>query len=271
MTPVRSLSLAALTVLELSPIEMVRCAAETGFSHVGLRLVPATPTEPCWDSVGDTPLMREVQAALRDTGVQVLDIEILRLKPDTRVADFAAVLDTGARLGARYVLVAGNDPDEARTIERLAALADLVAPLGLTLGLEPMPWTDVRDFTQALRVVEATRRANVGVLVDPIHFDRAGNRAEQLTGVHPARLPYLQFCDAPAERPSTLAGLLHQARAERQLPGEGGLELAALLRAAPPGVPLSVELPMPVALPALQRAQRVHAATLAWLKNLELL
>jgi hypothetical protein len=42
----RPISLAALTVLELTPPEMVGCAAEAGFSHVGIRLLPATPTEP---------------------------------------------------------------------------------------------------------------------------------------------------------------------------------------------------------------------------------
>ncbi|HEY5308601.1 MAG TPA: sugar phosphate isomerase/epimerase, partial [Casimicrobiaceae bacterium] len=38
----RILSLAALTVLELSPPDMVSCAAAAGYTHVGLRLLPAT-------------------------------------------------------------------------------------------------------------------------------------------------------------------------------------------------------------------------------------
>ena len=38
----RVMSLAALTVLELSPPRMVEVAARAGYSHVGLRLVPAT-------------------------------------------------------------------------------------------------------------------------------------------------------------------------------------------------------------------------------------
>src|SRR6478735_1060896 len=116
----RELSLAALTVLELSPVAMVRCAAAAGYTRVGLRLLPATDHEPTWDVVGDT----------------------------------------GARLGARHVLVAGNDPDEARLIARLAALCGLAAPLNLSIYLEPMPWTDVRDFTQAARIVAACAQPN---------------------------------------------------------------------------------------------------------------
>ena len=38
----RALSLSALTVLELSPPQMVRCAADAGYDYVGLRLLPAT-------------------------------------------------------------------------------------------------------------------------------------------------------------------------------------------------------------------------------------
>ena len=258
----RTLSLAALTVLELSPVEMVRCAAAAGYSHVGLRLLPATPDEPVWDMVGDTALVREVAAALGDTGVRVLDVEILRLKPESDVRDYASMLETGARLGAQHVLVAGNDPDETRLAANLAALCALAAPLGLNIYLEPMPWTDVRDFTRAARLVEQTGQPNAGVLIDPIHFDRAGNRAEQIAAVPAARLAYLQFCDAPAERPADLAGLLHQARAERMPPGEGGLDLRGILAAVPADAPLSLEIPMRSrGLPARERALLALQAT----------
>jgi sugar phosphate isomerase/epimerase len=266
----RTLSLAALTVLELSPVEMVRCAAQAGYSHVGLRPVPATEHEPHWPLVGDTPLRREVLAALRDTGVKVLDVELLRLTPDTDVPSFDPVLETGAALGARYVIVAGNDPQESRLTERLATLAKRARSFGLRPCLEPMPWTHVRDFDQALRVVQNTGSDEVGIVVDPLHFDRGGNHAEQLLSVPPHRLPYMQFCDAPAERPHTLDGLLHQARVSRLAPGHGGLDLLGLLSAAPAGTPLSLEVPlMPLpgeaAMPAAERAAFIHRETVKWL------
>jgi hypothetical protein len=40
--PPRRFSLAALTVLGLSPPDMVSAAAAAGYQHVGLRLIPAT-------------------------------------------------------------------------------------------------------------------------------------------------------------------------------------------------------------------------------------
>ncbi len=267
----RPIALAALTVLELTPPQMVACAAQAGYSHLGLRLIPATPTEPQHATIGDTPLMREVMARLADTGIGVLDIEILRLKPDTDVRDFLPVLETAARVGARNALIAGNDPDEARLIDRFGALCDLAAPFGIAPSIEPMPWTDCRDFAQGARIVRAVDRANAGLLIDPIHFDRGGSHAAEIAQVPAAWLRYAQLCDAPAARPTDLETLLSQARAERLLPGDGGLDLTGILRALPVATPLSLEIPMAtlgLKVAALERARLALAATHALLDRL---
>jgi len=273
MTTNPRLSLAALTVLELTPEDMVTCAADAGYGLVGLRLIAATQQEPRYpDLTGETPRVREVERRLRVTGTRVLDVEILRLKPETRVDDYRAALDTAARLGASNVLVAGNDPQRGRLVERFAALCDLGAPLGLVMNLEPMPWTDVRTFGDALSVVEASARGNAAVLVDAIHFDRAGDSPDALRAAPSQRLRYLQLCDAPAERPGDMAVVLHQARAARMMPGDGGLDLAGLLAAAPTGLPLSLEVPMPEvnrALGAVAAARRLRERTEALLATLE--
>lgn len=135
----RPISLAALTVLDVSPANQVLCAAKAGYSHVGIRLVPATPTETQYDMIGDTPMIREVEANLKATGVKVLDIEILRIKPDTRAVNWKAFFETGARLGATQVLCAGNDPDINRLTDNYAELCELAHPYGLNLSIEPMP------------------------------------------------------------------------------------------------------------------------------------
>jgi hypothetical protein len=114
----RPIGLAALTVLELAPPDQVRCAADAGYAYVGLRLLPATLEEPQHPMVGGTSMVRATKRRLDDTGVETLDVEIFRLKPDTDVAAYRAALETGAELGAREALVAGNDADEARLTER---------------------------------------------------------------------------------------------------------------------------------------------------------
>lgn len=260
----RPLSLAALSVLDLAPPDMVSCAAWAGYSHVGLRLHPATPTEAHYPTIGDTAVVRELLARLADTGVRVLDVEILRLKPDTVVADFEPFMETGARLGAQHVLLAGNDPDEARLTECYARSCELAARYGLVADIEPMPWTEVRDVVQAERIMRAAGQPNCGVLIDPIHFDRAGSTPAELAALAPQRFHYLQFCDAPAARPTTTAEILFQARAERLAPGQGGLPLRELLGALPPGIPLSVEVPQQAlarTVGPFERARRLREAT----------
>lgn len=251
---------------------MVACAFDAGYSHVGIRLIAATPTEPQYDLVGDTPLLREVQARLADTGVKVLDVEIFRLTPETRVADYEATIATAARLGASELLVAGNDAEEGRLIDRFAALCDLAARYGLGASLEFMPWTDARDLPQAARIVGGTGRDNAGLLIDPFHLSRSNSCIEDVAALPVQWLHFMQFCDVPAAVPPTMDAILAEARAERLFPGEGGLDLLGLLRAVPKDLPLSLEVPtrtLARSVSAVERARRALAGTQALLARLD--
>ena len=265
-------SLAALTVLEVSPVEMVEIAARTGYSHVGLRLEPATPEEHHFALVHDANLRKQTLNRLRDTGIKVLDVEILRLKPETCVADFATILAVGAEFGASELLVAGNDPDEQRLADNFAALCDLCHPYGIHPHLEFMPWTDARDLKQALRVVENAGRDNGCVLVDAFHFNRSGSQLDDLALVAPARMRYMQLCDVAGPRPDDMQEILRQARNERRFPGDGDSDLLGLLRCLPANLPLSLEIPcvqlQAQGVSAEQRAQWAIDKTRALLRQL---
>lgn len=267
------IGLAALTVLELAPPDMVSCAADAGFDSIGLRLIPPTAEEVQHPMIGDTPLVRETARRIAATGVPVLDIELFRLKPETHVQDYRAAVETGARLGAREVLLAGNDPDEARLIDRFAAFCDLAREFNMGANLEPMPWTDVKSFAQGVRIVAAADRDNGGIVIDPIHFDRGGSEASEIESVPRMRFRYMQLCDAQRTRPTDTATLLHQARAERLMPGDGGLDLRGILRAVPADLPISLEIPMQKltqTMPARERTRQMLAKTRRLLEELEL-
>src|SRR5262249_45358730 len=105
----RPIGLAALTVLELPHEEQIRVAAQTGYTHVGLRLVPVAGQP--YTHVFHLPT---VEKRLAETGIRVLDVEVFRLTPETKVGDFEAILEASARLKASDLLVHGADPDEAR-------------------------------------------------------------------------------------------------------------------------------------------------------------
>jgi sugar phosphate isomerase/epimerase len=238
----RAYSLAHLTVLDVPPPRMTQMAAQAGYSHVGFRLWPAVPRGPAY-LLSQPAMVRETKAALRDTGVKLFDIEIVWLRPETRLADYARFLEVGASLGARAVLVGGDDPVEARLTARLAALCEMAAPLGLTINLEIMPWTATRDLPAALRVISAIPQTNVGLLVDTLHFHRSRSSVAQLAKVPPHLFNYAQLCDAPDPIPGAVADLQHTARSARLFPGEGDIDLAAIIAALPADLPMSLEIP----------------------------
>ncbi|GAY19095.1 sugar phosphate isomerase/epimerase [Mycobacterium sp. shizuoka-1] len=250
------ISLAPLTVLELGPAEMVECAAQAGFDAVGLRLLRATTAEPQRPTVGLTPLIRETRRRLDDTGLALIDIEVLRLTPRTRVRqDFTPVIETGAYLGASQMLVTGNDPDHARLADRLVELADLAADYAMTPSLEPMPWTDVQNLQQAVAILTRCAHPNLGLLIDALHYDRGRNTPADLAALPPDWIRYVQICDGVAERPTTVEALRYQGRNARLFPGAGDIDLIAMLRALPRGVPISVEAPVLWQAPAIDRSR----------------
>src|SRR5215218_6891874 len=159
-------SLAALTVLDLAPPALIDVAAGCGYDAVGIRLLPAMAggvAYPLWE---DQAAMRETLARLDATGIQVADLEVVAIRPETEIAAFAAFFDTGARLGAKHILVAAYDPDLARFADSFARFCEAAAPYGLTADLEFMPWTYVPDLATASRIVAPMAQANAGILVD---------------------------------------------------------------------------------------------------------
>lgn len=234
--------------MELAPPELVSVAAQAGYDSVGLRLIPvAGQTLPRYEA-------RELERRLADTGITVLDVEVFRVSPE--MPDYQPMLEVAGRLGATEILVHGADPDEARLAENFGALCERAARYGLNASLEPMPWVEVSTVAKAKRVIE--RAGKGALLVDPIHFYRADNRLDHLAG---APMRYLQFCDAHPGRPTDPAELIRQARGDRLFPGEGALDLRALLHATPAHLPVSVEVPYAKPMAPLERARRALSAT----------
>ena len=54
----------------------------------------------------------------------------------------------------------------------------------------------------------------------------------------------MHVCDAPVQDAYTTEDLLHAGRAERLPPGEGGIDIPAILRHMPPDIPIALEVPM---------------------------
>lgn len=239
----REFSLAHLTVLALAPTEMIDVAARAGYQYVGLRLNRVTPAEVLYDLVGDPALLHATQQRLADTGVRVLDVELARMDPAHDARSFLPLLETAAALGAGHIITQLPDPDHTRAVERFAELCDLAAPLKLGIDLEFPSWIDVGSLSAAAAVLETVNKPNAGMLVDTLHFDRSNSSLEQLRSLPRQWFRYAHVCDAPAEKPTTLEGLLFTARAERMFPGNGGIDVSGILACLPAGIPYAIEIP----------------------------
>jgi sugar phosphate isomerase/epimerase len=257
------ISLDHLTFLELTPPELVRTAAQAGFTHIGVRLNPAAPGEHRHPMLEDAPMLRETLACMQDTGVRVFDFGVLRLNGKTDVTEFEPVFASAARLGAGHALVNGDEPDHALLADLLARLCELARRYAVTLNLEPTPWTGVKNLAEAVKVVRMAGQAEARVMIDTIHVDRSGGTPADIATVPAALVAYAQVCDAFGPRPQDFDSMIFQARNERRFPGEGNLDLSGMLSALPPGIPLSLETPtrtLALTVTVPERAKRAKAA-----------
>ncbi|MFZ3561337.1 MULTISPECIES: TIM barrel protein [unclassified Streptomyces] len=248
------IGLAHLTLLRLSPPELVGAAAAAGYDFVGVRVNAVTAGERQYPMEPGSPMSRETLLRLDDTGLRVRDVEFLTLGPTTGPEHWRPALEAGAALGADTISVVGTDQDRGRLTDTLAALTADAAAHGIRPTLEPISYQPVRTVAEAARIASA---AGAAVLLDALHIQRGGSSLDDIRALAPELVPCLQLCDGPLAAPVELdlpaelplgmtadgSVLQVEARVQRQLVGDGELPLAELIAAAPQGTPLSIEVP----------------------------
>jgi sugar phosphate isomerase/epimerase len=253
MTGRREVALEHLTLLDVAPPDLVSLAAAAGFGAVSLRVSPATDGEQPWPVSPGSRMLADTVRRLDDTGLRVLGAEAIRL--DGGRGDWEPVLATAAQLGARYLNAISEDRDLTRLADRFAELTQLALRYGVRPVIEFMSYKPVHTLAAALNI--AALSADGRVLVDALHVQRCGVSLADLAAADPARLSYVQLCDAPREprtglpppralprgQPVSGGDLALEARARRLLPGQGELPLAGLLGALPSTIPVGVEAP----------------------------
>jgi sugar phosphate isomerase/epimerase len=268
---VRPLSLDHLSVINASPRELIEAAPAGGFEHVGLRIVQPFAAQPVADVIGDAAVRRDLKAAMAATGVSIRLIESIWLGPETNPATLEPALATGAELGARFVLVAGNDPDRARLTGRLDRLAGLAQNHGLEIAFEFMPFTQVRSLDDAAQIKRAIGRDNIRLLVDALHVSRSGQDLRTLAPLDSSLVSYVHLCDARGPIPGSPDTLRAEARQDRYDLGDGDLPLDAFLDAMPADACLGIEVPSQqhAGLPPVARGRIAGRAARDWLKRHE--
>ena len=238
-------SLAHLTVIGCSPPELVQIAARAGYDFVGIRLIPMrVPGEPLY-LPEDKEMIRQTKAALAETGVRVLDLELARIVTDREPQSYLPAMETAAELGARHVIASAwtkDRSDRSFLVDRYGEICDLARPLGLTVDLEFPIFSRLTTLQEAADIVRAADRPNGGILIDTLYVHFSRMRLEELEAVPREWVHLMHINDARKDIPDSEDGIIHVARDERLYLGEGCIDFRAIFSLLPV-VPYALELP----------------------------
>lgn len=235
-------SLAHLTLQHCSLDEFVGIAARTGYDFVSLRMTRVAEGDRIYPLIDDKRLRRHIKELVASYGLQILDVELVSLPPETEPESYTAFLAAAADLGAQAVIVQIPDPDRQRAIDRYARLCELANSHDLYAVLEFVSWTQTADLRSAAAIVKSADKGNGGILVDMLHFDRSGSSLDEIEKLPPEWFRFVHLCDAPRATPSLTEGTICTARTDRRFPGSGELKIGEVLRRLP-NVPYSLEIP----------------------------
>ena len=238
----RMLSIAHLSALEATPLELIDGAARAGLDALGLRIIAPRPGDIVADVAGNRAAIRELKTELAARGLVLSDIEAIILKEETDLPTLDAALEAGAELGARHVVVNMYIEDPHRAAERFGELCRHVARHDLNAALEFIPLSLLKTLDAALAVLGGGGQPNGKLLIDAIHLSRSGGHPRDLAKVAPELFAFAHLCDAPLKQPG-VEDLPIETRQQRLLPGKGELWLDEFVAALPPTLQIGIEAP----------------------------
>ena len=236
----RQFSLAYLTTPGVDPVEQIKIAAQTGHDYVSLRTIPmGQEGEPQVHLEDDPGLTEQVRRTLKDCGMKLFDIELVRVREDLP-RDYRAAFEKGAELGATQVLTSVWTKDRAFAVDRYGAFCEQAAQFGLTLNLEFPIVSELTSMKDALELQDKVGAPNLKILMDMIYVHKTGVTPEDIRAVDPGRFGVIHLCDWPADTAGRQD--VEIVRGGRAYCGEGAVDLAGILSALPEHV-CSLELP----------------------------
>ena len=242
----RKFSLVHLTRMNWTPPELVYNAALCGYDYVSPRTINrGAPAELVYDLANDKELFRLTEQAVKETGVGFADTELVKISDAVKdINEFAPDLEAAARLGVRDVTTNVWTPNKEFYTQKFAELCDLAAQFEMTVSLEFVTWSNVKDLKETLALIGETGKKNARVKFDLLHTFRSRVTLDELAAC-PKELvaPVIHACDAAAEIPDDIPSLVKTATAERLYLGEGGIYAAEAVKLLPESTIIGLELP----------------------------
>lgn len=210
--------------------ERVAAAGNAGMQGIGLYI---PEYQRLIEEEGRTPAA--IRAVLEANGVVLSDIEVARdwwatSGPKRQAAQQQQTLafEMADEFGVRYLQAIG--PYECgleQAIEQFALLCDRAAEHGLLVGIEWLPFTNIRDARDAAAIVEGAERPNGGYCIDIWHHIRGSNDVSMIQELDPTRVFAVQVNDGTVQ--PVEADYKADCLANRLPPGQGEFDVAGFL------------------------------------------
>ncbi|TQC44598.1 sugar phosphate isomerase/epimerase [Rhodococcus sp. WS4] len=110
--------------------------------------------------------------------------------------------------------------------DSFAALCARAEEFGVTVQLEPMSFSALRDVGTAQRIINESHAPNSGIVFDTWHFHRSGADYLRLGILRPESITSIQLCDGPTV---PVQDLWDEAGNCRLAPGTESFELARMM------------------------------------------
>lgn len=237
-----------LSHFSLSPMhdihERVELAALNGFVGIGLYVGQYIELE----KSGFAP--HGLDELLDQHGVCLAEIEVISgLGIEGAGGEKAILFEAAAwriadHFGSRYLQAIGPGGEIVDAARAFGSLCDRAAEHGLVVGLEFLPFTDIKSVHDARHIVEAADRANGGICVDIWHHERGARDLDAIAKLPGELITGVQMNDGTTapENDDYYRDCLDNRRA----PGEGEFDIAGLvaaLRNTGAAIPWSIEAP----------------------------
>ena len=238
-------SLAHLTLIGVTPPELVYIAARAGYDAVSPRFIPMHVPGEFTQSPIEKAQIQATKTALKTTGLKVLDVELARLTEDVDPRNFVPALELGGELEAQRMIMSAwtkTRDDRNFLIDVYAETCDLAHPYGITVDLEFPTFSRLRTLDEALDIVRAADRPNGGILVDTLYLHLSRVDLAELLHIPSELFHFLHVSDCLPGIADTREGMIQLARDARLYPGEGWIDFKGIIERMPP-VDYSIELP----------------------------
>jgi sugar phosphate isomerase/epimerase len=244
----RPLALHQLTVLDVSPLELVSLASAAGCQRIVTWVHdPVDPFPgkgwPQFHFPSITPATKsEMKQRLSDNGIELANIEMFPIAEGIDVERYRPYLEMGAELGAARAVVHVHDPDDNRAVDTLRKFCEIAAEYKLGAGIEFMGLIQAcKTLERGLFFAKAVDMPNVGVALDFLHVVRSGATVQDVANVPAKYISYAQICDGPHMK---VTDDYLEEGLDRLPPGEGVWPVKELVEAIPAGVPMDIEVPL---------------------------